>query len=236
MQILHLFKDFKMKRKAVVFTGAGMSAPSGISTFRSTDGLWQKYKIEDVATPQAWGKDPGFVLKFYNDRRAQLDEVEPNAGHFAVKELESCYEVVVVTQNVDNLHERAGSEAVIHLHGELTKARSTKNQQTILDIGTRPLALGDCCEQGGQLRPHIVWFGEQPHFIDEAIYHLETADLLIVAGTSLQVYPAAGLIHYVPPRAEKYLVDLNGGLQVAGFTVKTGSVDKVLPELVKELC
>ncbi len=189
-----------------------------------------------MATPQAWAKNPRYVLDFYNARRAQLDEVEPNAGHFAVKALEKNYEVIVITQNVDNLHERAGSEAVIHLHGELTKVRSTKNDKTIIDIGTKPVAIGDCCEQGGQLRPHIVWFGEQPHFIDEAIYHLETADLLIVAGTSLQVYPAAGLIHYVPSQADRYLVDLNGGLQVTGFSVRTGSVDKVLPELVRELC
>lgn len=225
-----------MKRKAVIFTGAGMSAPSGISTFRSIDGLWQKRNIEDVATPQAWAKDPAFVLQFYNERRAQLNEVEPNSGHIAIKELERCYEVIVITQNVDNLHERAGSKSVIHLHGELTKARSTKNEKLVVDIGTHAIELGDSCEQGGQLRPHIVWFGEQPHYIDEAIYHLETADLLIVAGTSLQVYPAAGLIDYVPDRAEKYLVDLDGGLHVNGFTVKIGSVDTVLPELINELC
>lgn len=154
----------------------------------------------------------------------------------AVKELEKRYEVIVVTQNVDNLHERAGSGAVIHLHGELTKVRSTKNEKTIIDIGYKPVLIGDRCEQGGQLRPHIVWFGEQPHFIEEAVYHLETADLLIVAGTSLQVYPAAGLIHYAPSQAKKYLVDINSGIRAPGFTVKSGSVDAVLPELVEELC
>lgn len=223
------------KKKVVVFTGAGMSAPSGISTFRDSDGLWEKHSIEEVATPEGWQMDQDKVLKFYNDRRAQLGKVKPNDGHLAIASLEEKYEVVVVTQNVDNLHERGGSTHILHLHGELTKVRSTKNPADIFDVGTKPIITGDCCDLGGQLRPHIVWFGEQPYFIDEAVYHIGSADILIIAGTSLKVYPAAGLIDYASPYSKKFLIDLDAKLAVPGYTVLSGSVDKKLPELVKKL-
>lgn len=223
------------KKKVVVFTGAGMSAPSGISTFRDADGLWEQHSIEEVATPEGWKRDQDKVLKFYNDRRAQLAEVEPNAGHKAIASLEEQYDVVVVTQNVDNLHERGGSSHILHLHGELTKVRSTKNPADIFDVGTRPIVTGDCCDLGGQLRPHIVWFGEQPQFIEEAVYHINSTDILIVAGTSLKVYPAAGLIDYAPVHSKKYLIDLDAKLAVPGYSVLSGSVDKMLPELALEL-
>ncbi len=223
------------KNKIVVFTGAGMSAPSGISTFRASDGLWEKYPVEEVATPEGWYADQDKVLKFYNERRAQLDEVEPNAGHLAIAALEEKFDVAVVTQNVDNLHERAGSTNVLHLHGELTKVRSTKNPADIIDIGTKPIYSGDCCDQGGQLRPHIVWFGEAPQFLEESLAYIQRTDVLIVAGTSLQVYPAAGLIEYAPSHAKRYLVDLNGNITVPDFSVLVGSVDTELPKLVDTL-
>lgn len=223
------------QEKLVVFTGAGMSAPSGISTFRDSGGLWEQYSLEEVATPQGWHKNQSLVLEFYNDRRAQLKSVEPNNGHLAIAELEEHFNVVVVTQNVDNLHERAGSTQVIHLHGELTKARSTVDPHFIIDIGTKPINKGDRCDKGGQLRPHIVWFGEEPHFIEESLFHIQTADILVVAGTSLQVYPAAGLINYAPGHTKRYLVDLHGDVSHPQFTSLQGSVDKILPELKNEL-
>lgn len=224
------------RKRLVVFTGAGMSAPSGISTFRDKGGLWEKYSIEEVATPGAWHRNLEKVLQFYNERRIQLSEVEPNAGHIALAGLEKQFDVVVVTQNVDNLHERGGSSRVIHLHGELTKVRSVKDASCIYDIGTESIAVGDVCEKGGQLRPHIVWFGEQPHFMKEAVFYISHADILIVAGTSLQVYPAAGLLEYVGGDALKYLVDVIGENVPADFIFLQGSVDKVLAQLAVQLC
>lgn len=198
-------------KKLVVLTGAGMSAESGLSTFRDTGGLWDTYRIEDVATPNAWIKDPELVLYFYNIRRKQLFEVEPNAGHLALAELEQHYDVQIITQNVDNLHERAGSSHVLHLHGELMKMRSTGRGEEVYDVLPDKIEflVGDKCPKGFQLRPHIVWFGEAVPEIENAIRLTEQADILIVIGTSLQVYPAAGLIHNVKKETPIYLIDPN---------------------------
>lgn len=195
------------KKRLVVLSGAGMSAESGISTFRDSGGLWEQYRIEDVATPEAFMENPKLVLDFYNHRRKQLDEVEPNRGHQIIAELEQYFEVQVITQNVDNLHERAGSSRVLHLHGELTKVRSTKHPELIYDIGTKPIHPGDLCEKGAQLRPHIVWFGESVPAIDLAAPIVSNADIFLVIGTSLNVYPAAGLIRFAQPKISKYLID-----------------------------
>ncbi|SFM38653.1 SIR2 family NAD-dependent protein deacylase [Marinobacter zhejiangensis] len=186
-----------MKDHIVVLTGAGISAESGLSTFRDNGGLWEEHSVYDVATPEAFERNPELVLRFYNDRRRQLAEVAPNRAHELLAELEKTYRVTIITQNVDNLHERGGSSRVIHLHGELTKARSTRNPATIYDIDYRPIELGDTCEHGSQLRPHIVWFGEDVPMIEVAAEVARTADHLLIVGTSLQVYPAAGLVHEV---------------------------------------
>ncbi|MCK0104694.1 NAD-dependent deacylase [Marinobacter sp. S0848L] len=186
-----------MKEHIVVLTGAGISAESGLSTFRDNDGLWEKHSVYDVATPEAFERNRDLVLRFYNERRRQLQEVEPNRAHRLLAELESQYRVTVVTQNVDNLHERGGSTNVVHLHGELTKARSAVDPQLVYDIGYRDIQPGDTCDRGAQLRPHIVWFGEEVPMLDAAAELVSTADRLLIVGTSLQVYPAAGLVHEV---------------------------------------
>jgi len=191
----------------VVLTGAGISAESGLSTFRDSGGLWEKYSIYEVATPEAWERSPQLVLDFYNARRSQLAEVSPNPAHLALKDLEAYYTVMVITQNVDDLHERAGSTYVLHLHGELTKARSTKNENLIYAIGYQPIRLGDTCEMGSQLRPHVVWFGEPVPFYPIAEAWARRADILIVVGTSLQVYPAAGLLEEATHARQKFLID-----------------------------
>lgn len=197
----------KSQKKAVVFTGAGMSADSGVSTFRDADGLWENHRIEDVCTPEAWARNPQGVLDFYNARRAQIDQVEPNAGHRAVAELEKHFErVVVVTQNVDDLHERAGSSNVIHLHGELRKARSERNPEVIVPA-PGPTRLGDKGPDGAQLRPHIVFFGEAVPEYERALEIVRDADLFVVIGTSLAVYPAAGLIYQLRADVPVWLVD-----------------------------
>jgi NAD-dependent deacetylase len=190
----------------VVLTGAGMSAESGIKTFRDADGLWEGHDVMEVATPEGFNANPKLVLDFYNQRRRQLFEVEPNAAHFDLAALEKEYKVTIVTQNVDDLHERAGSTNVIHLHGELLKVRSTFDAHDIQEWKT-DLVLGNTCKKGYQLRPHIVWFGEDVHMIENAIKICETADILIIIGTSMQVYPAAGLIHYVPQNIPTYFID-----------------------------
>jgi NAD-dependent deacetylase len=196
-----------MKKKLVVLTGAGMSAESGLKTFRDTNGLWENYRIEDVATPEAWAKNPQIVLDFYNERRKQAAEAVPNRGHQILAELEKCFEVQIVTQNVDGLHEKAGSTKVLHLHGELSKVRSIKNQYLVYEIGAKSIKLGDKAEDGGQLRPHIVWFGEMVPMIEMAADICLSAEIFIVVGTSLQVYPAAGLVGYVGNHVSKYVVD-----------------------------
>ncbi|WP_269237155.1 SIR2 family NAD-dependent protein deacylase [Flavobacterium flavigenum] len=195
-----------MKKKLVVLTGAGISAESGIKTFRDSDGLWEGHDVMEVATPEGWYKNQELVLDFYNKRRQQLKEVEPNLGHKILAELEKDFDVYIITQNVDDLHERAGSSKVLHLHGELLKVRSTKNRDLILDW-TEDLITGDLDENGHQLRPHIVWFGEDVPALEEAIAITETADYFAVIGTSLQVYPAAGLISYTYSITPVFYID-----------------------------
>lgn len=198
-----------MKKKIVVFTGAGISAESGISTFRDSNGLWENYNIEDVATPEAWHKNPTLVLDFYNQRRKQVLNAQPNKGHFALVELEKNFDVHVVTQNVDDLHERAGSSNVLHLHGEIRKGRSTFDPNIVVDIEGHELNIGDTCERGSQLRPHIVWFGEMVPEMENAYRIASQADIFIIVGTSMAVYPAAGLIEYTQRDIPIYLVDPN---------------------------
>lgn len=195
-----------MKKHIVVLTGAGVSAESGIKTFRDADGLWEGHDVMEVASPQGFAKNPNLVLDFYNQRRRQLLSVQPNSAHLDLAALEKNYKVSIITQNVDDLHERAGSSHVIHLHGELLKARSTNNLEDI-KTWTLDLNLGDTCELGHQLRPHIVWFGEEVPMMDRAIDICESADLLLIIGTSMQVYPAAGLMHYVPFQTPTYFID-----------------------------
>ncbi|GAA4463333.1 NAD-dependent deacylase [Nibrella saemangeumensis] len=197
------------RKKIVVLSGAGISAESGIATFRDSNGLWENHRIEDVATPDAWQRNPDLVLDFYNQRRKQALNVQPNAGHFALVKLEEYYDVTIITQNVDNLHEKAGSSDVVHLHGELFKARSTADESLIYNMEGWELNRGDVCEKGSQLRPHIVWFGEAVPMMDTAIDITEQADIFIVVGTSLVVYPAAGLVYYVRSGAPIYIVDPN---------------------------
>jgi len=194
-------------KRMVILTGAGMSAESGISTFRDSNGLWQNHRIEEVASPEAWERHPEMVLEFYNQRRKQLFEVEPNAGHRALVRLEEKFDVQIVTQNVDDLHERAGSSQVLHLHGELKKARSTIDPTLVYELDHWELKMGDHCEKGSQLRPHVVWFGEPVPMFEKAVGLAKKADVFLVVGTSMVVYPAAGLIHYVKRDVPKFYVD-----------------------------
>ncbi len=196
-------------KKIVVFTGAGMSAESGIQTFRAADGLWANYRIEDVATFEAWQKDKALVLDFYNQRRKQILEAEPNEGHKLIASLQKQYDVQIITQNIDDLHERSGSKKVLHVHGEITKSRSTISSQLVYDIKGADLNVGDLCERNSQLRPHIVWFGEQVPEMDNAINLTEDADIFITIGTSLNVYPAANLMHVTSAYTPKFLIDPN---------------------------
>jgi NAD-dependent deacetylase len=195
-----------MRKKLVVLTGAGISAESGIKTFRDAGGLWEGHNVMDVASPEGWNKNKELVLDFYNQRRKQLKEVEPNLGHFTLVDLENDFDVHIITQNVDDLHERAGSTKVLHLHGELLKVRSTKNLNYILDW-KNDLILGDVDNNGNQLRPHIVWFGEMVPALDEAIQIVQKADFLCIIGTSMQVYPAAGLLHYTSHHVPVFYID-----------------------------
>ena len=196
-------------KKLVVLSGAGMSAESGLRTFREMGGLWEEYDVYEVASPGGWQKDRALVLRFYNERRKQLFETEPNKGHLGLVELEQDYEVWIVTQNVDNLHERAGSSRILHLHGELLKSRSTIDPNLVYDIDGWKLEEGDLCEKGSQLRPHVVWFGEAVPAIEEAARVVSTADIFVIIGTSMNVYPAAGLINYVPDTVPIYVIDPN---------------------------
>ena len=196
-------------KKLVILTGAGMSSESGIRTFRDSGGLWEEYEVTEVATPMAWAKNRELVLRFYNERRRQLAECIPNAGHTGLAELEKYFDVQIITQNVDNLHERSGSTKVLHLHGELTKARSTSDPNLIYDIEYKDINPGDNCEKGSQLRPHIVWFGEAVPMMDEAVEITSGAEIFVVIGSSLNVYPAAGLINYAPEDAPLWLIDPN---------------------------
>ena len=216
------------KKKIAVITGAGVSAESGISTFRDSDGLWENHNVEDVASIQGWYRDRALVLEFYNERRTQLQNVRPNAAHRAIAELENDYDVVVITQNVDNLHERAGSTRIIHLHGELTKVRPEGScseeddfsESQVFDIGYDSIHLGDKGPSGIQLRPHIVWFGEAVPKIEMAIKTVQAADIVLIVGTSLQVYPAASLYRYARNGVPIYLIDPKGcSLQDSRLTV-----------------
>ena len=225
-----------MKKKVVVLTGAGISAESGISTFRDSDGLWEQYRVEDVATYDAYLRNPELVLNFYNERRRQLFQVKPNEGRRQVVRLEEKYDVRIITQNIDNLHEQAGSTNVLHLHGLLTQARSDRDDNLIVDIGDRDIHIGDQAPDGAQLRPHIVWFGEAVPSIEPAAELCEKADYFIVVGTSMNVYPAAGLIHYVPRSTPCYLVDPKAvpiSRPITIFQERAGTgVKKVVDELL----
>lgn len=226
-------------QKLIVLTGAGISAESGISTFRDAGGLWEKHRIEDVATPQAWRRDPELVLQFYNQRRRQLLQVEPNAGHRALVELERAFDVRIVTQNVDDLHERAGSSRVLHLHGELRKVRSERYADAVYDWDG-DVRMGDLCEHGFQLRPHIVWFGEAVPMLQPAAELAAQADLFLIVGTSLQVYPAAGLMAYARRHIPCFYLDpdpqLNWELQgMPNLTVIAQPASVALPELARQL-
>lgn len=192
--------------KIAVLTGAGMSAESGVSTFRDAGGLWEGHDVMEVASSQGWVKNPALMLEFYNQRRRQLHQVKPNAGHLGLADLEKDHQVHIITQNVDNLHERAGSSQVLHLHGELLKARSTGNENYVVHW-ENDLHLGDCCAEGYQLRPHIVWFGEAVPALSEAVSIVMQAEMVVVIGTSLQVYPAAGLIYYVRKNIPVFYID-----------------------------
>jgi NAD-dependent deacetylase len=194
-------------KKLVVLTGAGISAESGIPTFRDSNGLWEGFRVEDVASPEGWHKNQELVLDFYNQRRKKAREVQPNKGHSILAELENHFDVTIVTQNVDDLHERAGSTNVIHLHGSLFESRSTKDEKLVYPITGWELKMGDCCEKGSQLRPNIVWFGEMVPLMATASLHARQADVFLIVGTSLVVYPAAGLIHDVPFETPKFVVD-----------------------------
>ncbi len=201
-------------KKIVVLTGAGMSAESGISTFRDAGGLWEKYPVEQVATPEGYAANPRLVTEFYNERRKQLLQVEPNMGHKLLAQLEKDYDVTVITQNVDNLHERAGSTNVIHLHGELTKVTSSRHPDDpryIKELAPEEyeVKIGDLAADGSQLRPFIVWFGEAVPMIETAIEYVEAADVFLIIGTSMNVYPAAGLLNYVRPDVPVFLIDPN---------------------------
>ena len=184
-----------------------MSSESGIKTFRDSGGLWEEYDVSEVATPQAWIKNRNLVLRFYNERRRQLAASKPNKGHLGLVGLEKHFDVQIITQNIDDLHERAGSTKILHLHGELTKARSTVDPSLIYEIGYKDINPGDNCEKGSQLRPHIVWFGEEVPMMDEAANSTADADIFVVVGSSMNVYPAAGLINYAPARASLWLID-----------------------------
>lgn len=196
-----------MKKNIVVLTGAGVSQESGLKTFRDMDGLWENYDIMDVCTPEAWQRNPVLVNNFYNDRRKQAQSSKANQAHILLAELEKHHEVHIITQNVDNLHEQAGSKHVLHLHGELQKVRSSVDENYIVELDGWELKIGDLCPKGSQLRPHIVWFGEAVPAMDEAIKITSQADILLVIGTSLNVYPAAGLVNYVPASCQIVVID-----------------------------
>ncbi|MGB4848869.1 MAG: NAD-dependent deacylase [Saprospiraceae bacterium] len=225
--------------KIVVLTGAGISAESGIKTFRDAGGLWEGYKIEDVATPEAWERQPDVVLDFYNERRRQLLNVDPNPAHQSLKQLEEFHDVTIITQNVDDLHERAGSSYVIHLHGELLKVRSTSDEHLVYEW-KKDLVIGDLCAKGSQLRPHIVWFGEMVPMLEKAIEVVMQADIVIVIGSSMQVYPAAGLVGYAPRGIAVFYIDpkpqINHEMRMRhGLEIIEKSAVEGVPQLVRRL-
>lgn len=228
-------------KNLVVLTGAGISAESGIPTFRDSNGLWEGFRVEDVASPEGWHRDPEVVLDFYNQRRKKALEVKPNRGHEILAELESQFNVTIVTQNVDDLHERAGSTKIIHLHGSLFESRSTKDERLVYPISGWELKMGDTCEKGSQLRPNIVWFGEMVPLMETAAAVASKADIFLVVGTSMVVYPAASLIHYVSYDTPKFVVDPKlpevaniPMLQMIADKASTG-MERVRTELLKLL-
>ncbi len=227
------------KQKVVVLTGAGISAESGLKTFRDADGLWEGYDIYEVATPEAWNRNPALVREFYNMRRKSVLEAQPNAAHMALVNLETKFDVTIITQNIDDLHERAGSSNVIHLHGLITKSQSSQNPLLVYDIDGWELKMGERCELGSQLRPHVVWFGESVPMIETAAKICTQADVFLIIGTSLAVYPAAGLIDFVPHDADKYVIDPNSptihsisNLKIIKEKASTG-VPKIMQQLIK---
>lgn len=224
-------------KKIAVLTGAGMSAESGLQTFRDQDGLWHNYRLEEVATPEAWMANPARVLHFYNLRRKQLLEALPNKAHHALVRLEKYFSVLIITQNIDDLHERAGSSDVLHLHGELRKARSTAYPELIYEIKGWDLNMGDVCEKGSQLRPHVVWFGERVPLIMEATEQVAESDMLIIIGTSMVVYPAAGLVHYAKPGVPIYYIDPqpHPAKWLSNITAIPKRATEGVPELVDRL-
>jgi len=224
-------------KKIVVLSGAGISAESGLKTFRDSDGLWENHRVEDVATPQAWNRDPELVLKFYNERRQQVNSAMPNKAHAALYDLEKMFDVIIVTQNVDDLHERAGSSKVLHLHGELNKARSCGDPNLVYDLVDWEMKIGQTCEKGHQLRPHIVWFGESVPMINEAIPIFQNADIAIVIGTSLSVYPASGLIDYLPSYADRYYIDpkANENMSSNNFNIITVEAEAGVSQIAQQL-
>jgi NAD-dependent deacetylase len=238
VNLMSLTKKRKMS-KVVVLTGAGISAESGIKTFRDAGGLWEGYNIEDVATPEAWHRNPQLVLDFYNERRKQLLTVSPNEAHYAIASLDDHFETIVVTQNVDDLHERAGSRNIIHLHGELLKARSSVYEQLVYDCKT-DIKIGDRCIKGYQLRPHIVWFGEMVPMLENAIEEIVDADVILVVGSSMQVYPAAGLVGYAPAGSQIFYIDPKPTLNYElshrrGLEVVAKAATLGVPEVVKRV-
>ncbi|MBC7913128.1 MAG: NAD-dependent deacylase [Pyrinomonadaceae bacterium] len=226
-----------MKQNLVVLTGAGISAESGLKTFRDSDGLWEGHDIYDVATPEAWQRNPILVQDFYNMRRKSVIEAEPNAAHYALVKLEEKYNVTIITQNVDNLHERAGSANVLHLHGVITKSQSSINPQLVYDIKGWELKMGEKCELGSQLRPHVVWFGEAVPMLDQAATICSKVDVFIIVGTSLAVYPAAGLVDFVPHRAEKVIIDPHAPdiKNKNNFTIYAKTACQGVPDCVTQL-
>ena len=223
-------------KQIVVITGAGISAESGLQTFRDSGGLWEGHNVYDVATPEAWSRNPEMVQNFYNERRKSVIKAEPNAAHYALVKLEEKYEVTIITQNIDDLHERAGSSRIIHLHGLITKSQSDRNPNLIYDISGWELKMGELCELGSQLRPHVVWFGEAVPMIEKAAKQCYIADIVLVIGTSLKVYPAAGLIDLVPAKAKKILVDPRA-MEISAKNIEMipEKAATAVPELVERL-
>lgn len=223
-------------KNIVILTGAGISAESGIKTFRGADGLWENHKVTDVATPEAWQRDPELVLKFYNQRRKQIRKVLPNRAHLALVDLEKYFKVNIITQNIDDLHERAGSRQVMHLHGEINQSRSSIDENLVYEIVDVDMKMGELCELKSQLRPNIVWFGEAVPMIEYAIPLMQKADIVIVIGTSLQVYPAAGLLDFSRSRTKIFNIDPNCVIdEEENLTIIKQKAGTAVPQLIKEL-
>ena len=224
-------------QRVVVLSGAGVSAESGLKTFRGSDGLWEGHRVEEVATPEAWIADPDQVLRFYNERRKQVRSAQPNAAHKALSALERCFEVDVITQNVDDLHERAGSTRVLHLHGEVMVGRSTIDSACLIELGDNDITIGDTCPSGGQLRPHVVWFGEDVPAMAAAADIVSQADILLCVGTSLQVYPAASLAFLAPDEARRIVVDpdIPESIVRTAFECIAKPASQGVPDIVREL-